>query len=588
MVARTSSGPSGPLLSAHSSIVAVLTAVNLWLGLRYSGLPGLAVASETGVGVCFAGLGLLAWCLRPRSRTGPWLLALGVAVLLTNPYDFRLPADLPGKGLITSVGGLTVWLQYAIAGHVLLGYPSGRLNGRLERILVRAAFTLALAGGVVLLLTLTSDPATCAQWCMHSPVQLVADRQLYVSIRAAVLAGWLVLAVVTLIVLARRLARSSRRQRRVFGFVAAALGLSVVLFAAFTATVAAGGAGTATAAILQYGHHWAGVAALPVPFFAGLMRERLAFASVGTLVARLEHVSAASVETALGQTLRDPHLRVAFPASGGWVDVSGRPYRPPDDGSQTLTRLGEPPIAVLVHDPALAEETHLLQAAGAAARLALDNARLHAELRARLAEVRASRQRIAAATDAERQRLERDLHDGAQQRFLGVGMGLSVLRNRTADHPDRELIDELSRELRAAIGDLRDVANGIRPAVLTDQGLASALADLARRSPAPVTLDVRVPDRLDAIVEATAYYLVSEALQNVAKHAGAATTRVRAVVQAGHLVIEVGDDGPGGASPQRGSGLRGLADRVDAVGGRLHLDSPPGGGTTLRAELPCA
>jgi signal transduction histidine kinase len=269
------------------------------------------------------------------------------------------------------------------------------------------------------------------------------------------------------------------------------------------------------------------------------------------------------------------------------LDVSGLPYQPPNDGSRSVTPLGgDPPVAVLVHDRTLTEERELLAAVGAAARLALENTRLHAEVRAQLAEVRASRQRIAAAADAERQRLERDLHDTAQQRFLGVGLTLGTLRNGLVDDIGRDLVDKAKRELREAIRDLRDLAQDIRPAVLTDQGLSPALTWLARRTGIRITLDVRLTSRLAPLVEATAYYFVSEALQNVVKYAHEATVRVLVVQKEDSMTVDVVDDGPGGASPHGGTGLRGLADRIDALGGRFDITSPPGGGTFLHAELP--
>jgi signal transduction histidine kinase len=252
-----------------------------------------------------------------------------------------------------------------------------------------------------------------------------------------------------------------------------------------------------------------------------------------------------------------------------------------------LTPLGKPPVAVLVHDPALLGDRELLDAAVAAARLALDNARLYAEVHAQLAEVRASRQRSAAAADRERQRLERDLHDGAQQRLLAIGFMLGVLRTRLGNPADQEMVHELEQELRTAMAELRDFAQGIRPAILTDQGLAPALAGLARRSRLRVSLDVRLTERLDPVVESTAYYMVSEALQNVAKHTEDARACVSAVHEGDRLVIEVTDDGPGGASMRSGTGLRGLADRVNAIGGDFGVKSSPGDGTTIRAELPC-
>ncbi|HET6353488.1 sensor histidine kinase [Streptomyces sp.] len=371
-------------------------------------------------------------------------------------------------------------------------------------------------------------------------------------------------------------------------FVPAAL--TVVLFTSSMVTAvvnyARGGASTQLLPLFA-AMGWMIFIAVPIAFLAGLLNERLAFASVADLVSTLEHVAADTVETALAKTLRDPTLRVVFPTNDGWLDVSGRPYEPPDDGSSTVTVLGDPPVAAFVHDPSLDQDRKLLDAAAAATRLSLDNARLHAEVRAQLAEVRASRQRISAAADAERQRLERDLHDGAQQRLLGIGLALGALRGRLGESTDQVLVDELERELRSAIRELRDLAQGIRPAILTDQGLVPALSALARRAATQVALDVQLRERFSPIIEATAYYMVSEALQNVVKHAAGAQTCVRAIHEAGRLVIEVSDSGPGGASLKSGTGLSGLADRVDAVGGNFEVRSPLGRGTLLRAELPC-
>ncbi|MGW2787999.1 sensor histidine kinase, partial [Streptomyces populi] len=185
-------------------------------------------------------------------------------------------------------------------------------------------------------------------------------------------------------------------------------------------------------------------------------------------------------------------------------------------------------------------------------------------------------------------RLERDLHDGAQQRLLGLGMALAALRSRLPSTDDREQVDRLEAELRTVIGELRELARGIRPAVLTDQGLAPALSGLARRAAVPVTLELRLGPRPAPVIEAAAYYVVSEALQNIVKHSPTARTRIQAIQREDLLIIEISDDGPGGARAAPGSGLQGLVDRVEAVGGRLSIKSPPGGGTHLRTELPCA
>lgn len=248
---------------------------------------------------------------------------------------------------------------------------------------------------------------------------------------------------------------------------------------------------------------------------------------------------------------------------------------------------GAAPVLV-AHDPALLEEPALFEAAGAAARLSLENARLQAELRAQLAEVRSSRARIAKATDAERRRLEQDLHDGAQQRLLGAALSLQVARSR-ADGVDAELsgaLREAEAALEAALGELRELGHGIRPGVLTDHGLGPALRALARRCPTRVQVDAVPTQRFPAHVEAAAYFTVSEALQNAAKHSDAEVVRLRAAAIDGRLELEVEDDGVGGANPA-GAGLRGLRDRVASVDGTLRVDSPTGRGTRIRAEIPC-
>ncbi|MFB9499758.1 sensor histidine kinase [Saccharothrix mutabilis subsp. capreolus] len=572
-------------LAAQVVVATGLVAANLWLGLEFGMLPALGVWSEVAVSACFVAGGLAAWWLRPRSRTGVWLFALGLVSLLNNPYEFRLPTALPGHGAVVLLGGIMTWLQYAIAAHVLLGYPTGRLSGRLDRALVGSAFVLSLAGGTALLITQTPDPAVCAAFCLDSPLQLVADRSLYLGIRSVVNIVWLALALALMVLLVRRIARATPPRRRVLGFATTMFGLSWAFYVALAIAVVVGSVRSPAAEFFRYSHQWAGVVGLPGTFFFGLLRERLAFASVGLQVGRLVRVQASEVETTLREVLHDKGLRVAFPTGGDLVDVAGRPFEPPS--GQAVTLLGDPATVALVHDPALLDDRELLEAAAATASLALDNARLHAELRVQLAEVRASRQRLAAAADHERQRLERDLHDGAQQRFLGIGLALRVLRGRLEQEPDRELVDELEHELRAAIRELRDLAQGIRPAVLTDQGLLPAIAGLARRAAVRVALDLDIEGRLDPVIEATAYYFVSEALQNTVKHSAASDARITAVRGGNSLVIIVADDGRGGADPRSGTGLGGLADRVNAVGGNFVIQSPPGGGTTLRVELPC-
>jgi signal transduction histidine kinase len=247
-----------------------------------------------------------------------------------------------------------------------------------------------------------------------------------------------------------------------------------------------------------------------------------------------------------------------------------------------------PAIAAIVHDPALLDDAEQIRAAGEVAALALENERLQAELRSKVEELSASRARIVESGYAARRRLERDLHDGAQQRLVSLALSLRILRTRVEGDRDAvRALDAARSELDQALGELRELARGIHPSVLTDRGLGAALDGLARRAPLPVELEETAAERLPDRVESAAYFVVAEALTNVAKYAQATHARVNVSRHSGRILVEVSDDGVGGADPATGSGLRGLRDRVSAVGGRLEVDSRPGQGTTVRATMPC-
>ena len=225
----------------------------------------------------------------------------------------------------------------------------------------------------------------------------------------------------------------------------------------------------------------------------------------------------------------------------------------------------------------------------AAAGIAIENARLDAELRARLEELRGSRARIVEAAQSERQLLERNLHDGAQQRLIALSLQLSMLTGRVDGDPEVKAgIDQARREIAASLVELREIARGLHPAVVSGHGLAVALEQLAARAPVPVELKVDVQERLPEPLEVAAYYVVAESLANVAKHAQADVASVDVLTEEGELVVEIVDDGIGGADSERGSGIRGLADRVEALNGRLRVWTPLGGGTRVRADIPCA
>ena len=256
----------------------------------------------------------------------------------------------------------------------------------------------------------------------------------------------------------------------------------------------------------------------------------------------------------------------------------------------TIENAGEPMLAI-AYDPALREDPGLVAAAVAAVRLAVENERLQAEVRAQLAAVQASRARLVDAQDNERRRLERDLHDGAQQRLVSLRISLELLRRRIGPDADPGTLAELDAaggEVLGAIDELRELARGFHPAVLTEGGLRPALESLADRSPVPVDLDADIERRLSPAIEATVYFVVAEALTNTAKYASARQATVRVRDANDRLRLEIHDDGRGGADMDGGSGLRGLDDRVAALGGTLLLASPPDGGTRITVDLPCA
>jgi signal transduction histidine kinase len=330
---------------------------------------------------------------------------------------------------------------------------------------------------------------------------------------------------------------------------------------------------------------------VPLAFLWGLLRSRLARGGLADLFRGLRTMRPGDLQTALARALGDPAMLIAYPRPDRtYVDGSGVPVRLPEpDGERsvaTVEREGDV-VAVLVYDSSLDDDPELVEAIGGAAALALENAQLHAEAEARLLELRASRERIIAAADVERRRIERNLHDGAQQRLVTLALQLSLIQRQIRRDPsDAELLltsagDELSRSLE----ELRELARGIHPAIL-DRGLEPALDALVLRSAVPTTLTVVPGARLPEPVEFAAYFVASEALTNVAKYAEATAATIAVTRTDGEVVIEIADDGVGGADPERGSGLRGLTDRVEALGGRLRLVSPVGGGTVVTAELP--
>jgi signal transduction histidine kinase len=296
------------------------------------------------------------------------------------------------------------------------------------------------------------------------------------------------------------------------------------------------------------------------------------------------------VGAVLAAALRDPGAKLLYrlPASDAYAGAAGVVGNPPTDGcAVTKVEHRGQEIAVLLHAPSLLDRPDLLRSVLAAASLAIEIARLRVEVRVQLSAVEESRSRVVQAGYEERRRLERDLHDGAQQRLVTLGI---VLRRLQLSLPREARVlgpalDSAVDEVGSAIEDLRTIAAGVRPPRL-DEGLAAALADLARGTPVPVELEA-TQERLAPQVEAAAYFVACEAVTNAVKHAAASHVRIKATVVEGALRLVVADDGVGGAAVSGGTGLTGLADRVEAQGGTLLIDSPPGAGTRLEAEIPC-
>jgi signal transduction histidine kinase len=444
----------------------------------------------------FVGTGLYAWDRRPRSNVGPLMTTVGFAWFLEA-------LSSSNNEVVFAIGALSSALPFAFLIHLLVTFPSGRLETRLQKVLVGTTYFITTV--VQLAWGFFVDPRReGCDGCPDNPLliegrqsigDLINGVQALVSVAVIVAVVWL---------LYRRWRESSAEQRRALTPVLATGGLAFSLLivmllasAAGASTAVESSAFIATVAVF---------ACLPFAFLLGLLRSRIG---------------------------RDEELRTQLTA---------------------------------------------------------ENQQLNAELRAKVEELRASRARIVEAGYAERRRVERDLHDGAQQHLVALAMSLRLVRGRIDSDPQgaAELLDEAMAELGEATRELRELARGIHPAMLTDRGLEAALGGLADRSPVPVEI-VETPERrLPAPVESTTYFVIAEALTNVARYSEAGAATVRVARANGAVEVEVSDDGVGGADPAAGTGLRGLEDRVAALEGTLLIVSPAGEGTTVTARIPCA
>jgi signal transduction histidine kinase len=489
--------------------------------------------------------GLVGWSRRPQSRSGALLAATGFAWFAPN-------YAATGAAALAWLSAHALYLYRGPLVQLVLTYPTGRAARRLDRAAVAAGYAAAVITPVW-----ADETATIVLSCL-----LVA-----VAVRGFVCA-------------AGRERRMRLAALRATGVLAAVL----VAVALVRLTEPGQAAGAATLHAYQVA-----LCGLSAGLLVGLLRGSWERAEVADLVVELGATRSGTLRDELARALGDPSLQVGYWVTqpAGFVDAGGRPIRVPDPGSgrsMTMVERDGQPLAVLVHDPAVLGDPGLVEAVSSAARLAAANARLQAEVRARLAEIGASRRRILEAGDEERGRLERRLRDGALRRLGEVAETLRQARRPAAGGADERLA-RAEIQLARTQEELRRLARGIHPRELSERGLAAALASLVRDIPLPVKLAVSVTGESPGAA-ACAYFVCSEALANVAKYAAALHVTVSVRSDPGGTTVEVEDDGIGGADPGRGTGLRGLADRVETLGGTLTVDSPPGRGTRLVAVIP--
>ena len=518
--------------------------------------------------------GLFAWRRRPDSRFGPLMIAAGLVNFLSTLV--WATSDVP-----FTIGQSVDLLPPVVFLHVFLAFPDGRLRTRFERVLVATSYSVAIGLELVRMNFGDFGPHNLLAVYSSPGTEEVARKVQLSIVSVFCLTGVAVLA-------ARRL-REGRPLRRSLTLLVDAFGLALVMIAFLFLSAAYGGPW-----VMQI--RWVTFVTLglaPAAFVAGLLYARLARSALGDLIVELRaDLAPADLRDALARALRDPSLELAYwlPDFNTYVDVDGQSFDIETRGRAiTLIERKGGLVAALLHDSSLQDEPELLAAVTAAAGIAVENGRLEAELRARLEELKGSRARVIEAGQKERQRLERNLHDGAQQRLIALSLQLSLLEQRLGDRPDATArLEQARSEIALSLEELRAVARGIHPAVLSGHGLAVALESLAGRAAVPTRLVVEIDGRLPESVEVAAYYVVAESLTNITKHAHATDASVGVARVNGDLVVEIVDDGIGGADTEHGSGIRGLADRVEALGGRLRVWTPVGGGTRVKAEIPCA
>lgn len=522
----------------------------------------------------YAAAGLTAWHRRPGNPTGMLLVGGGLAILAGSLLNTAVPA------LIT-VGAVTATLVLAVTVHLLLAFPSGHVHGRSARSVVAAAYAVAV---VLQAPQYLFDPAV-------APVAAIADRP---GLAAAgewtqrVAGAAVVLAAA--VILARRITEA-RTAHRLILIPLFAYGLLALLSVPLRAVVWEPAFGPITAAVVQF----VVIAGVPVAFVLAMLRGGFAHeGALDELAAELGDTGGASddLPRLLQRVLGDESIEIRYwmPEQAVWVDAAGVLAPLPTRATQASVEVkvaGER-IGAIVYDGYLIADPESVHAAGRVAALALERSRLLAQLLAQRRALIASRSRIVTAADRERRRIARDLHDGVQVRLVLLALQAQQLADTAPEAGAADAAVALRRDLDDTAAQLRAFVHELMPSALVERGLRAAVEDLVDRMPVSTVLHTEIVDgALPSGVESTAYFLIAEGLSNALKHADAHRLSVRIDRDGDRLVVEVHDDGVGGAAACAGHGLDGLADRVHALGGVFRVDSVAAWGTHLRAELPC-
>lgn len=547
---------------------------------------------HTAVGLCYVACAWMAW--RTADSPVPGRIMIAVAFLWLPPTFIAATEQIGWLWPLMEGLGL-VWA--VLVGAIVLVYPAGRLHGSIDVAIVIVACTAISIRFVSALLF--NQPSDATRDVAPNPYAIVPGDEIFLLIDRAFRLFGVALIVLIVALVVTRWIRGSTPARHIAFVMPVALVLWAAAIAYETLMYSFGGT---VLEVLGY-ISLAATAAVPIGFVAGLsyllgLRGRVS----DLMVITRDGVDRTLWQSILADTLRDPSLRVywwdeelrRYVDSRGQVAIptargAGRSRGDRRRGSLLPINTPDGPLAVIRHDSALSENAHLLDAVSTALRLSVDNGRLRQELEATLREVRESRLRIVDAGIAARRQIERDLHDGSQQSLVALALRLRMASGKAQQLEQHEIaadLDAASQQLSAALKQLRELARGIHPTSLTVGGLASAVPELVAHSPVPIDTRIGIEERLPSVIEATGYFFIAECLTNIAKYAEARAGRVVVVESDGELVIEVSDDGKGGASLGVGSGLLGLIDRVETLGGRVELRSAPENGTSVTAWIP--